>query len=167
MYLRTPGQGSWVRSSEQFAPWFSAPSSKWQDLRLSSFMSLRCSQKGRAMVHINRSSGGHQFRLLGSWGVCSALLFCGHLGSVTSHPLLCTCVVLSRPTLPTFLWWWLVLQFWLRFGHLSSILLPLEPGWLLAAAKTLDKLTSLWLLIPTWKMVQILPLTLQVFLEYY
>lgn len=132
-------------------------------------MSLRCSLKGRAVVHIN-SSGGHQF-ILGSWELYSAFLFCGHLESVTTHPLLCTSVAHSQPTLPTFLLWWswlVVLQLWLRFGHLLSILLPPEPGWLLAAAKTLNKLLNFSvLLIPIWKMVKILLLTLQVCLEYY
>lgn len=72
-------------------------------------------------------SGGHQFRLLGSWGLCSWLLFGGHLESISSHPLLYTSVVLSWPHLPTFLLWgsWVViLQLWLEFGDLLSLLLP-------------------------------------------
>lgn len=72
-------------------------------------------------------SGGHQCRLLGSWGLCSALLSGGHLESVSSHLLLCTSVVLSRPALPTFLLrgsWLVMLQLWLGFGYLLSMLLP-------------------------------------------
>lgn len=46
------------------------------------------------------------------------------------------------------------------WAPISRLLSP-EPGWLLAAAKTLDKLLNFSaILIPTWKMVKILLLTL-------
>lgn len=71
-------------------------------------------------------SGGHQLRQLGSWGLCSAFLFCGHLESLSS---LSPLYIYSpqSPALLTFWVWWCCLslfQLWLEFVHQLFILLP-------------------------------------------
>lgn len=95
-------------------------------------------------------SGGHQCRLLGSWGLCSALLSGGHLESVSSHlPLhICGPQSANSPNIPVAgelaCYAPTLVRIWIPALHIAA---TQSQFCLLAAATTLGKLLNFSVLL--------------------